>query len=1499
MKHFGIIKKILFIFLVFFLLSEVIFLLLPKIVDTKVLKPQITKVVEHFVGVDFSFDTMKIKTYPDFSMLILVENPKVETLADIKNFELKVGLPKLVLKQLSIKKVKIDEANLYLTKYDDGLTNVEKILNRLPFHLNLRLSDILINDFKFFAKDEKIGQKLNVKGDFLSAKIYRNDLDLKIKAEIEDEKNVSQNALINLDVKMPMPDLERGFRVKNKYLLAVGFVKNLRLEIFEEFLKAYVDKDILDIKGVINADFKPTYENNKLKAIEINVIFDGLKILSKKPENSIIFSEKNIVNSKLVVENKDLVIEKFDFSGDKVNVDIKGKINNYKAETPKLLINIDIKDTRAEKVYWMLPSNLFTDLQEIKKIKKYGAYGLVNGNIEIKGKLTKPEIYGDVKVNDIWILDGLPNDVPKAVVDVGLKKDKVFVDVKVWATPEEYVTVKGHSSFYDLSDNEYQINSTENVPLEVAQKMLPPVSDVLGFVIGPVPIMDIKGLGSIDLNAKGSQKNPTLNGLFTFRNATAEFNEIRVLKLENAKGRIDFKKDKVYFENTEGTILGQPAKISGISDIKVDIDYVAKVDNAPLDKLLQTLKTSPMLKDYAKKVAIIKSADGRGDLYLRLKGHFDDPNMINDPDVVKYITPSGFVDIKNSNVKLENPKVLLNNAVGKLKIDGERINLDFVGDLFSSPVKIFGQILENNADLTINSKKMKLVDSAKVLVGLYSDIAQTVNLKDISQTTTFSMDMEYKGSIEKIELNKTKLSAKFPTKNNSDAFVDVLSGSFDFNNGNVIFNKINSKIYNTTAFLNGKIDNIFKRPNVNMTMSVYKLDLSMLNSIKNSDEIPEKIQKILNAYKDYKGIVSVDLKVKNNEINGNIWLRDISFVHSILEYPFLIKTGNFEFLNNKLIVDSFNATFANTPLFLKGSVDNVTKNPKFDIYFTSKLSKDFVDNYINTNLSYPINVKGEVLLSSNIKGTKNEINIYPSVRLEEGADISYMGANFGDENSIREIKGQLVFSPQKFIVKNLDYFKYIYSQNNRLYPISLVNIKSEILMKKKVFINYLNIKTQNPIGANIFNILFKKSLVKNGNVSCDLKIKGDITTPQIFGYVILKNVDIPLYDTLIENVKIDFNQKYIDIVSRIGYLGSYVNVAATLDSNIYKSIHFNDIEVFSHVINLNSLLDSLNKISYSRPIQIVGQQNVSNTQELPPMDLDKIIIEKGKLQIDKIEYKNLPISNFSSKIDFKNGKFNIKDTKLDIAGGILNGDIKYDFEKALINIDANVDDVDANIMSEGLFDIKNQIHGKLDGKTTLTTFGANDEERMKNLSGNLSFDILSGRMPKLGSIEYLLRAGNLIKGGISGLTLNNLTGLLIPMETGDFEAINGVLNIENGKINDMKISSKGQNLSILITGTFDLISSQADLKILGKLSKNIDTILGPIGNTSLNSIFNLIPGVHLDELLDTELIRQINAIPELGLATDKFRIFRATVDGDIYSEKFVSKFEWIGSKSEK
>ena len=54
---------------------------------------------------------------------------------------------------------------------------------------------------------------------------------------------------------------------------------------------------------------------------------------------------------------------------------------------------------------------------------------------------------------------------------------------------------------------EEELTSTNNVDLKTAQIVLNPLHDILHFDLGPVPIMDIKGKGGINLHVLGTRKN--------------------------------------------------------------------------------------------------------------------------------------------------------------------------------------------------------------------------------------------------------------------------------------------------------------------------------------------------------------------------------------------------------------------------------------------------------------------------------------------------------------------------------------------------------------------------------------------------------------------------------------------------------------------------------------------------------------------------------------------------------------------------------------------------------------------------------------------------------------------------------------------------------------------------------------------------------------------------------------------------------------------------------
>ena len=177
----------------------------------------------------------------------------------------------------------------------------------------------------------------------------------------------------------------------------------------------------------------------------------------------------------------------------------------------------------------------------------------------------------------------------------------------------------------------------------------------------------------------------------------------------------------------------------------------------------------------------------------------------------------------------------------------------------------------------------------------------------------------------------------------------------------------------------------------------------------------------------------------------------------------------------------------------------------------------------------------------------------------------------------------------------------------------------------------------------------------------------------------------------------------------------------------------------------------------------------------------------------------------------------------------------------------------------------------------------------QTLAGEGKFNVVNGKMPKLGSLEYLLKAGNLVKSGLTGLSINGIIDLITPHKTGTFDGINGSFKISEGIANDIKIYSDGKDLNMFLKGSYNLKNQSADMQIFGALTKNFSTLFGKIGNASLNTLFNTIPGINISDA-PSVFTEDIQNIPNIENAA---RMFTAEIYGDINGSDYVKSFKWL------
>ena len=425
------------------------------------------------------------------------------------------------------------------------------------------------------------------------------------------------------------------------------------------------------------------------------------------------------------------------------------------------------------------------------------------------------------------------------------------------------------------------------------------------------------------------------------------------------------------------------------------------------------------------------------------------------------------------------------------------------------------------------------------------------------------------------------------------------------------------------------------------------------------------------------------------------------------------------------------------------------------------------------------------------------------------------------------------------------------------------------------------IKTEKSLSAKLLNVFMNKPLFKQGTVTCDLKYDND----SIKGSFDAKNIDIPIFDTVIKNIKLNTDKENIN-VKLFGFINeTSVRAETSLDNNLKKAPHIDTLKVYADKIDTNKLLSSISNVR--------SEFNTKKAQNNSP-DLSVFEIEDGELHVDEITVKNYTAENLDSKFSInKDGIFNIKDINVKLGEGSGAGEIFYNLKNSEIKAELEFKNVDSNYLAENLFDAKNQIFGIANANFFVTTNGNSDEDLIKNLSGFAYFDMAEGKMPKLGSLEYLLRASNIVKNGVTGFSLNNVLELLNLVKTGYFTSITGSCKLENGLAKDVEIFSKGENLSLYLHGDYSLTSANADMEILGKLSNKISTIFGPIGNASLNTFFKHIPGVSLLNFGRKDLIENVEKIPSFTGGDYDSRTFQAIIKGDINSSGYVQSFKWV------
>ncbi len=1435
--------------------------------------------------------TLKAKT------LDLSEKETNNTVLHADNLDVKFSIIPLLKKKFNIKHIYSSNTKIFVDRDTDGKYNFEKLFKsdkKSDFKLHYGSIKLALKDYEININDETVKESVCFKGEplIIKNKLKKNHFKFKTAGTILTGNEKSGDYDFDLKIRYPLA-------AKKDVISGDGFIYNLNLNILEPLVQKYTNNKIAKLKGYIDyLQLSADKENNQTQ-VSFNTLFNDLVFDMEGWQNYIQANGENKVDSSLELVKNIVKINSFNYRADKVNVKGNGSVE-FDVK-PILDLNIEVKDSRAEKIAAILPPNLVPEYKTIEKIKHYGIYGDLEGKVSVKGQVPKPDITGYAKGRDVYILDKPIRDLHKGTVDITFNKNILNMDILVEMPNNQSATVKGYTYMFRDGINDVNIKTTDNLDFPLAQKIIIPVSKVFNFMLGPIPEMDItSGKGIIDMNIRGAIDFIDMHGYSKFDKANLTYNGLYA-KILNGKGRLDFDGDVIKFKSDKVYVKNNFVNVNGKVKINDYLDFDISTPKAEAKDLLELINNSPLLKDVKAGLAIITKASGPMSLTMNITA-----NIVPVPYGFPPLPPEeAFTDMKvkgkvnlfGNSCNIIGFDVPLNSVKGNVDFTETVVNINNLDAVSGkSPVNIKGKVINDlktkvpDVDMTVESKSVYLGDTIKFLTESY---LYPKNFPDISVLYNLNSqhDLYFKYKAKSLDFltNKAYAVMNF-IKDDSDDVLKAKDGRIIMKNANVQVDNVNADLFGSNLNIKGNVLHVDRvNPVYNIVLNTEQFDLNHLNQAEDINLIPAEAKNLLKQFKDFKGLANVNVKLEKNIIDGKIDLFKPSFKHIETGIPFVFDDFSAQIKNDAVKAENITATVGNLPFFGNINLSNIYKEPNTDTYFTTKVTNEFIQKYLPKEISETISVSGDINLSSEIKGNQNNLTISPKLTFFPDANAVIAGTSIGDVTEKREFNGNINIKNNFIDIKKFDYIKYISSQNNTLYPVVFAtgNGKLNIDKKNNIFEPIeAAIKTEKNISAKILNVFMKKPVFKQGSFSCDLKYIFDKANKKaaLKGNLDARNLDIPLFDTVVKNIKIDAKEDNID-VNLFGFLNdSRIRLSSVLENNLYKTPKFNYINIYADKIDNDKMLQSLSK----------AQKSMKTNNENKNTDLFDLHIESGTLEIKELIIKSMVAQNFKSNFSITNeGIFTADNITVDVGQGNIEGKVEYDLNSSKTKGDFELTNVDANYVAETLLDGKNQIYGNANGKIIINTQGTTNKEIIKNLSGLILFEITDGRMPKLGSLEYLLRASNIIKSGITGFTINSILELLNLVKTGYFSNINGSCMLEDGIAKNIEIFSTGENLSLYIHGEYDISNTTADMEVLGKLSRRISTIFGKVGNTSLNTFFKLIPGISMLDFGRKDFIEDVEKIPSFTNGDYEARVFQAIINGDINASGYVQSFKWV------
>lgn len=692
---------------------------------------------------------------------------------------------------------------------------------------------------------------------------------------------------------------------------------------------------------------------------------------------------------------------------------------------------------------------------------------------------------------------------------------------------------------------------------------------------------------------------------------------------------------------------------------------------------------------------------------------------------------------------------------------------------------------------------------------------------------------------------------------------------------NVLLKVDNSKIL--TSFFYG-LDNSY-----DITVVSKKFNITDIIKVIESNILENNLNSNLAYFSDIGGNIDFRLNYDNSGLTGKINLNRLMFKMKYLyNLPIVITNGYADISKKKIKLNDFKGYYYNNlknKIDFSGEITDYFKTFNTNVVGNAVITNDFAKSYLSKALNTPLEIQGKADTRIMLKFVNNITDLVWLYKFDKGCGFTMEGEEFGPMKTERVLVSDMHIDGPILNIKSINYF--------------IGSPKDEHFHKKPILTFYGNVDLANNgnlknfgfkipeyLTSRFVNLIIKNNMFRKGMIKGNLEVINE-KIPVLNGHLSIEKMAVPSQRMFIKTADLTVKDNIIKITSNGKYKRSDYDISGEILNQIVFPIIVKNVNLKIDNIDVERFINGVNNQANAKiEEKDLAVDNTETAEDVPTFDLSNIIVEKCNLNLVKGVYKELKFGNVSADLTFdKNGILKIVSNRFDIAEGISSAKIFCDLKNQKYSLKLGVKDVNADIISTALFGIKKEISGKAGGFIRLNT------DKTLALNGNIRFGIKNGTIMKIGMVEYILKFASVFRNPLAMLSPTVFWDL-VNVKDGNFDKILGSLTIENNVISDIKITSSAPELSSFIIGRYDLLSSDASLRIYIKFSNKRKGIYGIMRNISLNSLANKMPfGLKSNHHYYKQ---ETDQIPKLADGEEDCQIFLTKVDGDVEHNNFIS-----------